>query len=58
MREPTESSRMMRGAGESISEYISELRTEIMDRRVGCDGMPKRYLGKSIGYYDPVLTEA
>lgn len=56
MPKPTESSRLMREAGESISEYLPELHTEIF-LRVGCDGVPKRYIGKSIGYY-PVLAEA
>ena len=45
----TESSRLMRDAGEHISEYILELHTKIMEWRVGCDGMPKRYIGRSIG---------
>lgn len=36
-------------------EYLLELRTEIrVDRthfRVGCDGIPERYIGKSIGVF-------
>ncbi|MBD5469869.1 MAG: hypothetical protein HDR19_01765 [Lachnospiraceae bacterium] len=40
----------MRGAGENISEYISELHTKIMNLRVGCDGAPERYIGRSIGF--------
>ena len=43
----------MRGTRENESEYILELRTEIcVDKRytkVDCDGIPKRYIGKSIG---------
>ena len=34
---PTESSRMMRGAGEASYEYLFELRTELTII-VGCDG--------------------
>ena len=33
---PTESCRLMRGAGRAFYEYIFELRTEI--KKVGCDG--------------------
>ena len=38
---PTESSRLVRGAGSTFYEYISKLRTEmevILYNRVGCDG--------------------
>ena len=35
--EPTESSRVMRGAGEASYEYLFELRTELIII-VGCDG--------------------
>jgi len=49
LRKPTESSRLMRDAGERICEYLLELHTEIRELRVGCDGVPKRYIGRSIG---------
>lgn len=58
----------MRGARESEREYILELHTEIRvhvheHARVDCDGVPERYIGKSIGknakaYTFPVLAEA
>lgn len=35
---PTESRRLVRGAGRAFHEYISKLRTEIFIKRVGCDG--------------------
>lgn len=38
---PTESCRMVRGAGEVYCEYILELRTE--GDLVGCDGPCNRY---------------
>lgn len=50
MCKPTESSRLMRDAGERICEYIPELHTKIQKWRVDCDGMPKRYIGRSIGF--------
>jgi len=50
LREPTESGRLMREAGERASEYILELHTKIIILRVGCDGVPKRYIGRSIGF--------
>lgn len=40
----------MRDAGERTGEYILELHTKIRKLRVGCDGVPKRYLGRSIGF--------
>lgn len=63
MREPTESSRVMRGAGENISEYISELHTKIMDLRVGCDGVSQTLYWEEYRIFgdcslNPVLTEA
>ena len=57
----------MRGAREIESEYILELHTEIhmymIYAKVGCDGVPKRYIGRSIGNSGsvrqfPVLAEA
>lgn len=58
----------MRGARENEREYILELHTEIRVyahecARVDCDGVPKRYIGKSIGknakaFVFPVLAEA
>ena len=36
---PTESCRLMRGAGSTFYEYISKLRTEM--KIVGCDGFTR-----------------
>ena len=51
----------MRGTRESEREYLLELHTEmhmhLIYVKVGCDGDPKRYIGKSIGV-SPVLAEA
>ena len=52
----------MRGAGENMSEYISELHTKIMNLRVGCDGVSQTLYWAEYRIYNysfnPVLTEA